>query len=449
MKDGGHSDVQGASGANDPTTGVDVQAIRKLGLDIAELIRSRFSADAATQELLFQLLDGIRAGLGQTGEGSAAPGEGAHVLHGVDPQLARVATAKSTKTAGTYGPSNPRAARIVSVSEDPSGGECTVVFDVDGSGLSARTGDRLALCPRNDPEEVRRLLRAFNARGVENVSYGASSGPAWRVLLEEVEIASTSEQLLDFLRLKLATREQLLLVEEFVSANHPSLLALLRRFPNLSLKLSDVLPCMRPLRSTSAQVADLLTPSDGQLRCVLSKSAKARAAMSGISLNAGAWVPLYIDCNSEGYLSDDAELPLVIVTDDFGVHIARSYVAERRRKGHRGRSWILATGTQSHSALLSELSSWQREGLLTRLDVVGQKPDPESQERVVAQDMLWRWFVDRSAIFILGEDDAATTRLDSMVRTMLSGGGRKETRWFDAPIAERRECHLYRTLVLD
>lgn len=420
---------------------------RELGAEIAALVRARFASSVVAQNFVKELSEALNAGLEPSALVPRNDSESSQVA-APDVQQARVSFARDARLASAYGPGNPRTARILAVQESRELGELHLIFDVEGSGLKGRTGDRVALCPRNDPEDVRRILRAFNARGVETLTTVTSSGPAWRVLLEDVEIASIPPALREELLSRLVTRDKALLVDEFIRSANPSLLGLVRRFPSLSSQLPDIVRHLRPLAPIHGHLAQAFGVEDAELHVLISAADKARGTDSGLSLVTGTWVPVYVEAMPERHLAEQAELPLVIFADGLGLNLARSYVVERRRLGQRGRCWIIALGAERSNELLGELAQWQTEGLLTRLDL-GQGSGHEPLcDLGPAQQMLWRWFVDRSAFLLVGSDSSAIAHLESLALALLSAGSTKPPEWFESPLRERRDLGLYRTIAL-
>jgi len=418
---------------------------RLLGADIAAVLKARLGSDPVANLYLKEFLGAVQSGLADSDPTRTAYQERSTFEASKDAQHARIETAREARLS-EYGPSNPRAVRVFTAHESPETGEVELVLDIEGSGLEGHVGDRVALCPRNDPEEVRRILRTFNVRGVEVLTTDFGSGPAWRVLLEDVDIAHISDDLREHLLLRLASRDEARLVDDFIRGADPRLLTLVRRFPHLSAKLTELVPHMQRLEPIFGYVLETVGPSSPSLRVFVSDAARLRATSTGISLSSGNWIPIYVEASTESPLTWDAELPLVIIADELGITLAKSYVAERRSLGHRGRCWIIALGPRHDKKRIDVMQQWQREGILTRLDVANTEVLETDPSLSNTEEMLWRWFVDKSAFLLVGKADSGTAKLEALTLRVLASGAHKDPSWFEGPLNERRAAALYRTL---
>jgi hypothetical protein len=412
-----------------------------LGAEIADLINARPPDDPARRVLL-ELIDGFRTRFIPRG---AAPA----------PELEVPATTVVTKVpprgtprrdepgAPRYDRSNPRAARLLSVVNLDYGARL-LSFDVESSGLEGRLGDRVALCPRNDPEEVRRILRAFGVRGVEPIDTLQGPSPAWRILLEDVDIRNLSEPVEDLLRGRLLTRDERATFDDFVTAARPSLLATIRRFPKLANRLGEVVRALEPMRPIFGHLCEPLGANPTTLAVLLSERAHRASQEGGLDLSPGTWIPLYVEEHVDCHLPDDSDLPLVLLADPSTLPLARGYVLERQTRLHRGRTWVLAFGVTNSTPFVDELLGWLDAGKLTRFDVIGELDTAAAASALIAErDMLFRWFVDRSAFLIIGSDPERAERLHSNVSALLLAASKKDASWLENARAERRDADLY------
>jgi sulfite reductase (NADPH) flavoprotein alpha-component len=412
---------------------------RLLGSEILTLVKARLTSGklalAFVEEMNRTIVDGLKSPSNRSGSSTVLP--------------EKKPPHPEPRHRELYGPANPRTVRVEALYEqDPSVGGCEIVFENDGVGLSGRTGDLVALCPRNDPDEVRQLLRAFNLRGSETVTCGNKSGPAWRVLLEDVEIGKISESFREALRERINPRDKGLLTDEYIRTANPNLLALLRRFPTLGKCFEEFIESTDLLVPQKGFVVKTLGDRGNQLKVLLTESSFQNAKRANISLLPGAWVPVFIEQRADSHLSENGELPLVIITDDFGAQLATSYVAERQSLGHRGRIWIVVFGSNISPTLRIDFERWQQRGTITRFDYGPDTSNDEGPPSTFSSPMFWRWFVDRSAFCVIGVDVESTKALDRKILTCLMDGSGKTADWFTEPLAERRNTDLYQTVTL-
>jgi sulfite reductase (NADPH) flavoprotein alpha-component len=304
------------------------------------------------------------------------------------------------------------------------------------------------LCPRNDPDQVRQLLRAFNLRGNETILRNNRSGPAWRILLEDVAIGSISNAFREALREQITTRDKGLIIDEYIRAAKPNLVALLRHFPTLGKCFEEFVEHSEPLLPQKGCVVKSLNVRDNQLRVLLPESVHRGNASGCVPLETGAWVPVYIEQRDTAHVSDNGELPLIIVTDPFCAQVAVSYLAERQQLGHRGRTWIVVFGSHIDQTLRSDLEQLQLSGSLTRVDFALEVAPNNTPPLQFSSPMFWRWFVDRSAFHVVGVDNPSTMELERSILDALVTSSGKAADWFVEPLMERRASGLYRTMTL-
>ncbi|MGC4063770.1 MAG: hypothetical protein QM784_03840 [Polyangiaceae bacterium] len=69
-------------------------------------------------------------------------------------------------------------------------------------------------------------------------------------------------------------------------------------------------------------------------------------------------------------------------------------------------------------------------------------------ELVAERDMLFRWFVDRSAFLVIGTDPERTQRLHDNLSALLLAASKKDPQWLENARAERRIANLYKLVSL-
>jgi hypothetical protein len=422
---------------------------RLLGSEILTLVKARFSTGTIALSFVEEMNRTMVTGLKSPSEKSSTPKDRSLLATPSNELPEKNPPHLDRRPRELYGPANPRTVRVEAIYEqDPLVGGCEVVFENDGVGLSGRTGDLVALCPRNDPDEVRQLLRAFSLRGSETVTCGDKSGPAWRALLEDVEISKISESFREALRERIHPRDKGLLTDEYIRTANPNLLSLLRRFPTLSKCFEEFIESAELLVPQRGFLVKTLGDRGNQLKVLLSESSYLNAKRANLSLLPGAWVPVFIEQRTDAHLSENGELPLVIITDDFGAQLATSYVAERQSLGHRGRIWIVVFGSNITPTLRIDFERWQQRGTITRFDFGPDTSNDNVTPSAFSSSMFWRWFVDRSAFRVIGVDLESTKVLEQKILTCLTDGSGKTADWFTEPLAERRSAELYRTVTM-
>lgn len=284
----------------------------------------------------------------------------------------------------------------------------TVALDVEGSQFEYAPGSTLAIWPTNDPEEVRKVLRALGVSAQLEVTTASSVEPAWQILLERVDLARPSRQTLqllaEFARAESEAASLLELSELALDAlRGRSLLSLLRRFPSARPPFERLLASLSPLEPTLVPIASsaLEQPNCLRFSAGLSETPSAWGQLNVQSrsrLRAGEWLTVSIDQSRPTRLAQDDLTPVVIIAEGPGIAFARSLVAERHARKAKGRNWVAALGLESSSfAYARELSKWHRSGLIGRYDVTRTTHVAAFEQWLEThEETLWRWMVDRS-----------------------------------------------------
>ena len=314
--------------------------------------------------------------------------------------------------------STPYTARIIrvesfNVSDDEEW--LNVTLDVEGGHLQYQPGSTLALWPTNDPEEVRKVLRALGVSAQLTIPTARGAEPAWQVLLERVNISTTSHQTIELLAEYSRSDSEavsLLSLSEVGAIQGKSLLSLLRRFPSarpplerLLASLSPLEPSLVPIASSSLDQPNLISFT---ARMVSDPGNWGEVSVATRSrFRTGEWLAVSVDPEHSTQLPDDDLAPVIVIADGPCIAFARALVAERRARQAKGRSWIIGLGMRSTSFPYSrELAAWHKAGNIGRYDVTAGTDSIDTTRLLdAAEDVLWRWLVDHSQIFIVSTRD--------------------------------------------
>jgi sulfite reductase (NADPH) flavoprotein alpha-component len=313
-----------------------------------------------------------------------------------------------------YSRHNPYAARVLEIT--PLGSESIptswhLTLDIEGSGIASNTCDLLSVFPANDPDHVRRILRLLGARGQEIVVTQRGSGPAWRALLEELNLQVVQPELIWLLSSCAQDAEEKAQLETLLQRgeiHEESVVALMRRFPSarpaldeFTAALTQLLPQTFPLVSTGSQHAEALEA----LMAVDPEGPSGIVAdlLEG-RLKAGDWLPIYVEPRPQASPPLNSGTPVILVAHGRSTASARAFFAERSTSRNRGRNWLFASpeagATEVHYA--RQFAAWQSARVLARLDVA---PRDLLIERFRAQfEMVHRWLTDQSTLYIFGDE---------------------------------------------
>ena len=315
----------------------------------------------------------------------------------------------------------PYTARITQVEVGASSNGAlfaTVMLDIEGSQLTYGPGSTLALWPSNDPEEVRKVLRALGVSAQLQVATTRGSEPAWQVLLERVSLSKLSRGTIELLAeySKSESEAQGLFAlsdADPLQLEGRALLSVLRRFPSTRPPLDRLLASLQPLEPTLVPIASSAVDSPTRLQFTahivdepkgwgeLSVSAKAR-------FREGEWVTVSVDAERAPLPVEDELVPVIVIAEGPCIALARALVAERMARKAKGRSWVIGLGIQTSTIPFArEFMSWQKTGTLGRYDST---PGVAIEEMIrlleEKEETLWRWLIDQSEFCVL------TTKLD-------------------------------------
>ncbi len=290
-----------------------------------------------------------------------------------------------------------------------------VTLDVEGGHLQYRPGSTLALWPTNDPEEVRKVLRALDVSAQLAVRTDRGVEPAWQVLLERVNISATFQQTIEILAeysRSESEADSLRGLSEMGTPPSKPLLSLLRRFPSARPPLEQLLdtlvqlePSLVPIASSSLDQTNILSFS---ARVVDRPGTWGEiGTATRTKFCTGEWLAVSIDNRHAPMLAEDDLMPAVVIADGPCIAFARALVAERHAHQAKGRNWVIGVGMKTTAFPYSrELAVWHKAGSIGRYDVsVGTDPSDAVRALDATEDTLWRWLVDHSQIFVVSTRD--------------------------------------------
>lgn len=309
----------------------------------------------------------------------------------------------------------------------------SIAFAVDDPNLRYSPGSSLALWPSNDPEEVRRILRVLGASAQQSVPCGNTSEPAWRMLLERVDISSLGNDALRLLAEYCRSSSEagsLAALTDTPCKKPRSLLALLRRFPSARPPIERLLASLDPLQPSYVPIASSCLERARPLLTTVHTNAET-LTWGGVSpaidskLRVGEWLSISVDnTRFPSSLCADPIEPVIIIADGPYLALARAFAAERRERQAKGRTWVIAVGNESSQFPFAQtLAAWHRAGNLTRFDIaLGLDSQDTLRALTELEENLWRWLVDLSRCYLI----TARQNLQTDV-----------TAWFTALLARR------------
>jgi len=334
------------------------------------------------------------------------------------------ATADGQAGSGRTAPFQARVlANFVLTGPDSSNEKRHVEVDLGGSGLRYEAGDALAIMPHNDPLLVETVLARFGIAGSAPVLVDGEQTAFGKALASRFEIGVASPRFLRHWAMLsgstelrfLATPENTAARRRYLHENHIE--DIMRSHPVPGLNAEAVLPGLRLLQPRLFSIASSPTANPHRVAIVTATLAYRlhgelrRGVVSGYQIphaGSGARLPVFIEPASDFRLpADDAAI--IMVGAGTGVAPFRAFVAERRARRARGRSWLFFGERTSRSDSLYG-AEWQQaleDGYLADLDLAFSRD--LSQKVYVQHQLLHRgaevfaWLQDGASLYVCGD----------------------------------------------
>lgn len=317
----------------------------------------------------------------------------------------------------------PVLANLVLTGPDSSSEKRHVEVDLRDGGLTYEAGDALAIMPHNDPCLVETVLARFGIAESALVLLEGEQMAFGEALASRLEIGVASPRFLRHWAMlsgsmelrSLAMPENTEPRRRYLRDHHVG--DIVRSHPVPGLAAEAVLPGLRPLQPRLFSIASSPTANPHRATIVATTLAYRlhgelrRGVVSGCQIphaGPGARLPVRIEPTPDFRLpADDAAI--IMVGAGTGIAPFRAFVAERRARGARGRSWLFFGERTSRSDFLYR-AEWQQaleDGYLTDLDLAFSR-DP-SQKVYVQHRLLQRgaeifaWLQDGASLYVCGD----------------------------------------------
>jgi sulfite reductase (NADPH) flavoprotein alpha-component len=299
-------------------------------------------------------------------------------------------------------------------------------LDLTGSGLVYQPGDSLGIAATNDVRWVEDLLAATGLSGDSEVNVKDSSLTLAQALATRFEITTASPRFIDqWAKLSGASELQRLLGPDaarertqFLDNHH--VVDIVRRFSVTGVEPATLLAGLRPLQprlyslaSSQSAVGDEAHLTVAPVRYELHGTSRGGVATTHIAdrLEMGDTLPVYVQENPHFRLPAD-DVPIIMVGPGTGVAPFRAFLQEREVRAAAGRSWLFFGERNLRSDFLYQLEwqQWQKDGVLTRLDVAFSRDTAENvyvQQRMLEQGRdLYAWLQDGGHFYVCGDEKA-------------------------------------------
>jgi len=409
----------------------------------AKRLAPRAECDVDYETIANSWIEGLWGKLGEGRAGSPLPAaatSGPNGTHGVT---------RPTSEAPAYGKSNPFPAKLlknVLLNKDGSSKEVRhYEICLNDSGLTYEAGDALGVVPVNCHELVDDVIEALQANPDENVKVGNNIVSLREALTHQLDITKPSQELLAAVAKAAPTSELAALLAPEKRDDLKKWL-----WGRHVIDLLDLLPAPMPV----AEFASLLKRLVPRLYSI-SSSPKAHPGEVHLTVSAVRYethgrtrkgvastfladrvgdtnyVKVYVQPSHGFKVPANGETPMIMVGPGTGIAPFRAFLEERLATGAKGKNWLFFGDQTRASDFLYEeqLTGWQKDGFLTRLDLAFSRDQAEKiyvQNRMLENGAeLWSWLEAGAHFYVCGDASRMAKDVDAALHTIAEKHGGK------------------------
>lgn len=316
-----------------------------------------------------------------------------------------------------------------------------VVLETD---LPYEPGDSLGVHVRNPIDEVDEIITHLRADPAETVKCPDGVERSLRdALLTAVDIARPSDLAIEALASYAGEgdSDRLQALAEGYPGAEPTdadLLDLLAYFPTARPPAQELIGALDPLQARLYSIASSPRHQAGTVHlCVGTvRYRKRRRNRRGIAstflaerASPGSRIPVFIQQTKDFRLPADDDAPVIMIGPGTGIAPFRAFLQERRLRGARGRNWLFFGDQHRASDYLfaDELENWQREGLLSRLDLAFSR---DQEDKVYVQHRmreagkeLYAWLSEGARLYVCGDAQRMAKDVDTSLSLIVAREG--------------------------
>lgn len=348
-----------------------------------------------------------------------------------------------------HGKSNPFPAKLlknVLLNKDGSSKEVRhYEIGLNGSGLTYEAGDALGVVPVNCHELVDDVIEALKANPDENVKVGNSIVSLREALTHQLDITKPSQELLAAVA-KTAPQSELatLLVPErrddlkkWLWGRHVIDLLELLPSPMPVTEFASLLKRLVP-RLYSISSSPKAHPGEVHLTVSAVRYETHGRTRKGVASTFLAdrvgdtnYVKVYVQPSHGFKVPASGGTPMIMVGPGTGIAPFRAFLEERLATGSKGKNWLFFGDQTRASDFLYEeqLTAWQKDGFLTRLDLAFSRDQAEKiyvQNRMLENGAeLWSWLEAGAHFYVCGDASRMAKDVDAALHTIAEKHGGK------------------------
>jgi sulfite reductase (NADPH) flavoprotein alpha-component len=336
-------------------------------------------------------------------------------------------------------------------------------IELNGSGLTYEAGDALGVVPVNCPELVNDLIATLKAAPADNVKLGNSIVSLREALTHQLEITKPSQELLAAVA-KAAPRSELTLLlaperredlKKWLWGRHVIDLLELLPTPMPVAEFASLLKRLVP-RLYSISSSPKAHPGEVHLTVSAVRYETHGRTRKGVASTFLAdrvgdtnYVKVYVQPSHGFKVPANGDAPMIMVGPGTGIAPFRAFLEERLATGAKGRNWLFFGDQTCASDFLYEeqLTGWQKDGLLTRLDLAFSRDQAEKiyvQNRMLENGAeLWSWLEAGAHFYVCGDANRMAKDVDAALHIIAEKHGGKSADEAKSYIAKLKSDKRY------
>lgn len=327
-----------------------------------------------------------------------------------------------------------------------------LVFDISGSGITYECGDALAVCPKNDENEVAEIIKVLEIDGNLNISVGNKQTSVRSALTESVCITHLSKKFLQFFAENLSNEaEKQFILEEIKDAEScdafsksHNLVTLLNEFKSITIDAQNLISNLRILSPRLYSIASSYNKNNNEVGLLVGSVwfghdngfIKLGVASNYMNkrLKIGDSAKIYV-MPSHFKLPENSHSDVILVGPGTGFAPFVSFIEERewqKKSGKKvGKTWLVfgEQHIEKEFYLKDRVLDWQKNGVLDRLDLAFSR---DQEQKIYVQDKIYEnrheiynWLSNGAYFYVCGDAKRMAADVNSTLLKVIAEVGNK------------------------
>jgi sulfite reductase (NADPH) flavoprotein alpha-component len=313
-----------------------------------------------------------------------------------------------------------------------------------GSGLSYEVGDALGVFASNCSAVVSEILHVLGCDGEEAVPAGSREVPLRLALTQHYDITRPSNELLAAVAARSPGSEIAMLVDPARKAELKQWLYG-REIIDVLLGLgaafsaAEFVALLKKLAPRLYSISSSLKAHPDEVHLTVSAvryeaHGRARKGVASTFLadrvNETGAAPVFVQPSHGFKPPTNPETAMIMVGPGTGIAPFRAFLEERQAIGAQGNNWLFFGDQKRGTDFLYEeqLTGWQADGLLTRLDLAFSRDQAEKiyvQSRMLeAGKELFAWLEEGAHFYVCGDASRMAKDVDQALQTIIERSGK-------------------------